>query len=78
MQFDFAGHVALVTGAARGLGFAVAKALHDSGATVAVNDRTEDGCAAAIERLGGGARLIQAAADLATATGPGRAVALAS
>jgi NAD(P)-dependent dehydrogenase (short-subunit alcohol dehydrogenase family) len=75
ISFDYRGHVALVTGAARGLGFAFAKALHDSGAIVVINDRTAESCNAAIARLGGGDRLIAAPADLATPTGPALAVA---
>ena len=75
ISFDYSGHVALVTGAGRGLGFAIAKALHEAGAIVAVNDRTADSCDAAIGRLGGGDRLIAAPADLATATGPAQAIA---
>lgn len=74
LTFDYGGRVALVTGAGRGLGFAIAKALHDAGATVALNDRTPDSCQAAIARLGGGPRLIAAPADLATADGPAQAV----
>jgi NAD(P)-dependent dehydrogenase (short-subunit alcohol dehydrogenase family) len=77
MRIDLDGKVALVTGAGRGLGFAIARALHEAGATVAVNDRTSENCLAAIARLGGGERLIAAPADLATGDGPARAVAQA-
>jgi NAD(P)-dependent dehydrogenase (short-subunit alcohol dehydrogenase family) len=77
VTFDYGGHVALVTGAGRGLGFAIAKALHDAGATVAINDRTPDACLAAIARLGGD-RLIAAPADLSTPDGPRQAVAQAT
>lgn len=78
ITFDYSGHVALVTGAGRGLGFAIAKALHEAGAIVVVNDRTADACNAAIARLGGGDRLIAAPADLSTADGPAKAVAQAA
>jgi NAD(P)-dependent dehydrogenase (short-subunit alcohol dehydrogenase family) len=78
MSFDFSGKVALVTGAGRGLGFAIARALHAAGATVAVNDRTAEIVDRAIARLGGGARLIAAPADLSDATGARQAVALAT
>jgi NAD(P)-dependent dehydrogenase (short-subunit alcohol dehydrogenase family) len=78
MQIDFTGQVALVTGAGRGLGFAIARALHESGATVAVNDRTAEACADAIARLGGGARLIAAPADLSLPGGPEQVVAQAT
>jgi NAD(P)-dependent dehydrogenase (short-subunit alcohol dehydrogenase family) len=75
IAFDFTGKVALVTGAARGLGYAIAEALHAAGATVALNDREAGSVAAAIERLGGGPRLLPAPADLASAAGCARAVA---
>lgn len=78
MRLDFTGQVALVTGAGRGLGFAIARALHESGAAVAVNDRTPEACAGAIARLGGGDRLIAAPADLSLPGGPERAVAQAA
>ena len=78
LAFNYDGRVALVTGAGRGLGFAIAKALHEAGATVAINDRTAEACDSAIARLGGGKRLLAAPADLATGDGPARAVAQAS
>jgi NAD(P)-dependent dehydrogenase (short-subunit alcohol dehydrogenase family) len=69
MAHDFTGQAALVTGAARGLGFATAKALHAAGAAVALNDRDPEAVAAAIAKLGGGPRLAPAASDLGTAAG---------
>lgn len=78
IRFDFSGHVALVTGAARGLGFAIAKALLNAGAVVAINDRSEESVRDAIARLGGGPNLIAAPADLATPAGPALAVAQAT
>lgn len=78
MQIDFTGKAALVTGAGRGLGLAIARALHDSGAQVAINDRTPEACAEAIAKLGGGDRLVAAPADLSQPGGPEAAVARAS
>jgi NAD(P)-dependent dehydrogenase (short-subunit alcohol dehydrogenase family) len=78
MIVDFSGKVALITGAGRGLGFAIARAFHAAGATVFVNDRTQNIVETAIDRLGGGNRLFSAAADLATAEGARRAVEQAS
>lgn len=78
MSSDFSGKVVLVTGAGRGLGFAIAKALLSAGATVAVNDRKPESVEAALGRLGGGDRLIPAPADLSDAAGARQAVAAAS
>ena len=49
---DFEGRVAIVTGAARGLGRAVAARLHERGAFVVVNVRDQTRAAAAAEALG--------------------------
>ena len=47
------GQTALVTGAARGLGYAAARRLGADGARVALLDRDGDGLATAVERLAG-------------------------
>jgi 3-oxoacyl-[acyl-carrier protein] reductase len=46
-----AGQTALVTGATRGIGFAIARALAGAGATVAICGRDKDGLQAAVSRL---------------------------
>jgi NAD(P)-dependent dehydrogenase (short-subunit alcohol dehydrogenase family) len=50
--YDLSGKVALVTGAARGIGFETARQMHARGASVALSDVDGDGAEAAAEALG--------------------------
>lgn len=67
MKIDLSGKTALVTGSTEGIGFAIAKGLHEAGATVVINGRTPEKVEAALARLGGSAR--GQAIDLSTAEG---------
>jgi NAD(P)-dependent dehydrogenase (short-subunit alcohol dehydrogenase family) len=61
MTDRFAGQVALITGASRGIGLAIARRLIAEGARVCVTARKPEGLAAAVEALGGSAHAIAVA-----------------
>ena len=53
MDLGLTGKVAMVAGASRGLGYAVAKALADEGARVSIASRDDAAIRAAAQRIGG-------------------------
>jgi NAD(P)-dependent dehydrogenase (short-subunit alcohol dehydrogenase family) len=72
MQVDLSGLRALVTGSTKGIGFAVARKLADSGAEVAINGRKAGDVEAAIAKIRSDtpkAKLVAAPGDAATASG---------
>jgi NAD(P)-dependent dehydrogenase (short-subunit alcohol dehydrogenase family) len=69
---DFAGRVAIVTGAARGLGRAIAERLHERGAAVAINTRDSDRAEARAQALG--ERALAVPGDVAAGGVPERIV----
>lgn len=71
MMGALSGRVALVTGAARGIGLAIATALAGAGAHVVIHDRDEEADAVA-RRLGSGGQATPLIADLAQPNAIGR------
>ena len=70
MDLGLQGRIALVTGAARGIGLAEAEALAAEGATIALNDLVEERAAAAAKHLrASGAECEAFAADVADEAG---------
>jgi gluconate 5-dehydrogenase len=63
-RFSLSGRVALVTGASRGLGLAMAEALADHGATVVINGRDEASLRDAATRIAKDGRIDIAAFDV--------------
>jgi NAD(P)-dependent dehydrogenase (short-subunit alcohol dehydrogenase family) len=51
MKIDLSGKTALVTGSTEGIGFAIAKGLHDAGAVVVINGRTQAKVDTAVAQL---------------------------
>ncbi|MEU6487426.1 SDR family oxidoreductase [Streptomyces sp. NPDC046887] len=79
MRVELTGRTALVTGSTQGIGAAIAVALARAGATVAVNGRSEQSVAAAVQRLREevpDAEVVPVAADLSSDEGAARAVEL--
>ncbi|NYH51467.1 NAD(P)-dependent dehydrogenase (short-subunit alcohol dehydrogenase family) [Nocardiopsis arvandica] len=75
MDIDLRTRTALVTGSTQGIGPATATTLARAGAVVAVNGRTEEKVARAVEAVSAdvpGAELVPAAADVTTEEGAGR------
>jgi NAD(P)-dependent dehydrogenase (short-subunit alcohol dehydrogenase family) len=71
MQLNLAGKAALVTGSSRGIGLAIAEALHGEGCRVALNSRNPEELASVAERLPGA---IAVAGDVTESTEAQRVV----
>jgi len=69
MNLQLQGKRALVTGSTAGIGFAIASALLQEGATVVINGRSEQSVQSALKRLEGDGKVSGIAADVATVEG---------
>ena len=67
--------VAIVTGGSKGIGLAIARALLDTGAQVAISGRGEEDLTKATQTLGGGDRVLAVRADVRDPAEAGRLVA---
>ena len=65
MIIDLKGKSALVTAGSKGIGFAVARALLESGANVCICSRSEDNLSAATQKLDNDERVLAIAGDIA-------------
>ena len=74
MQNDFTGRVAIITGAARGLGRAAAERLHERGAAVAINVRDRERAESVAKSIG--ERTLAVPGDIAAAGVPDEIVRL--
>ena len=73
-MFNLDGKVALVTGASGGIGAAIAAALHERGAKVALSGTRLDALEKTAELLGGGDRVMIAPANLSDPEAPARLI----
>jgi NAD(P)-dependent dehydrogenase (short-subunit alcohol dehydrogenase family) len=64
MHLDMAGKVALITGASRGIGAAIAREFHGAGAFVVLLARDGDALHALVDELGGPGHALAVAADI--------------
>ena len=69
LQIDMSGKTALVTGAGRGLGLAIAASFLEAGASVAVNDLQPEYVGKAVEELGRDDRVFSCPGDVGSVAG---------